>query len=371
VLCSVVDACGGCPRLNEPQEHRRRELRREVQRHLDASLGDEAIRIEFRASAQSAIGYRNRIRLRIDECGVPGFFNPLKEQGCAVLRPELKEGLSALRTRLAETKPVLREFSHLELRTSDLDSRLGVYLVRPVEASRDDDALKAQESRVRAVLGAPYLVDFGRLLPGGGVSQDARSGSPYLPMQRFPITETVHQYVPLGGFMQINFEVNEQLARAVTEAALLRGARTAVDLYCGSGNFLLPLLSSGLTGWGVERNSASIAGARRAAEDQDLKGEFFSGDVTAFLRAQARENRSALDFLVLDPPRAGLRQGLDEVLALEAKTIALCSCNAKTWALDVARLCASGYRLASVELFDMFPGTAHVEILSVLERRDA
>ena len=76
-----------------------------------------------------------------------------------------------------------------------------------------------------------------------------------------------------------------------------------------------------------------------------------------------------LDALVVDPPRAGLADGVVESIAAAApERVAYVSCNPATWARDVARFEDQGYRLASVQPVDMFPQTYHVEVVSVFER---
>lgn len=344
-----------------PDELRREQLRLGVQGALDSAGLLRGIDVSFHPLRNAELGYRNRIRLKIDEAGQPCFFNPEKDQACAVLRPDLRDALQSLRSSDGVLSGVLRPFSHLELRSPDLDGRAGLYLVR--DHLWQSGELREEEALVQEALGRTYLVDFGRLAKVGGVRRE-ETGQP-APMQRLPISPSVFQYVPLGGFVQINFEINEALTGSVCDEALRRGARSAMDLYCGSGNFLLPLLSRGVDGCGVESNPVSIEGARRACKEQNLDGEFFAGDVLRFLQQRRRES---VDFLVLDPPRAGLKDSLHEVVQIGAPAIALCSCNPNTWLKDVLGLKEAGYRLERVELFDMFPGTAHVEVLSVLVR---
>ena len=115
---------------------------------------------------------------------------------------------------------------------------------------------------------------------------------------------------------------------------------------------------------------------QRAAENAALNGlrniEMRAGRVEDVLRDRRFWLQDAKpDAIVVDPPRAGLHPGaLASMLSARPRRIAYLSCNVSTLVRDLAALCAGfpRYRLATVESFDMFPQTNHVEVLTVLER---
>ncbi|MEP7052504.1 MAG: methyltransferase domain-containing protein, partial [Pseudomonadota bacterium] len=185
--------------------------------------------------------------------------------------------------------------------------------------------------------------------------------------QRFPLPGGTTLRVPTGAFSQVNWAVNQQLVQALLDGAARVLARTFCDLYCGAGNFSLPLFARGLTGLGIEAAKFSVAAAKRAAKEQSLtSARFIAGDVRAELERLPRAG--CFDLVVLDPPRSGAREVLPELLRRAPLHIAYCACDPVTLARDLRALCAAGYALEEVTGFDMFPHTHHFETLAWLRR---
>ena len=136
------------------------------------------------------------------------------------------------------------------------------------------------------------------------------------------------------------------------------------DLYAGGGTFSVPLAQAGAEVLAVEAAGSSVRDLRRNADMNAVDVEVIGGDA-----ARELPELGGLDALVVDPPRAGLADGVVESIAAAAPArAAYISCNPATWARDVARFENEGYRLASVQPVDLFPQTHHVEVASVFER---
>jgi 23S rRNA (uracil747-C5)-methyltransferase len=136
----------------------------------------------------------------------------------------------------------------------------------------------------------------------------------------------------------------------------------AADLYCGIGGFALHLAPHVDTMLGIERSMAAITAARAAAADMGhTRVRFVAGDVDAELG-----RLGALDLLIVNPPRRGLDPGLRGwIRAQRPRWLLYSSCNPATLARDLAEL--SGYRLRRAQVHDMFPHTAHYEVLTLAE----
>jgi 23S rRNA (uracil1939-C5)-methyltransferase len=161
------------------------------------------------------------------------------------------------------------------------------------------------------------------------------------------------------GFFQINHELLEALIAAVTAGA---HGETAVDLYCGAGLFTLPLAQKFARVYGIEAHAAAINFARLNLEDAGLDNATLEAARVGEWLADNSERLSPVDFVLLDPPRAGAEDNaIGGILALHPQRIAYVSCDPATLARDLKGLIAGGYRLDSVAAFDMFPQTHHVE----------
>jgi 23S rRNA (uracil1939-C5)-methyltransferase len=173
-------------------------------------------------------------------------------------------------------------------------------------------------------------------------------------------------YTSAPSFFQVNSAQAETLVHLVIDClqqdnSSLANLRIA-DLYAGGGTFSLPLAAAGAEVVAVESAGSSVRDLRRNAEINALDVEIIGGDSEREL-----PSLSPLDALVVDPPRAGLTKGAVAAIAQTAPVhLVYVSCNPATWARDVARLEQSGYQLEQAHPVDLFPQTAHVEVVSSL-----
>jgi 23S rRNA (uracil1939-C5)-methyltransferase len=170
-------------------------------------------------------------------------------------------------------------------------------------------------------------------------------------------------------FFQVNSGQNAQLIETVLGLLPMTPApATALDLYCGMGNFSIPLAMTGLHVTGVEQNRASIHWAQtnsRAAGSTNTR--FLAGDVERQLRAlTAAEAR--FDLILLDPPRQGMGRAAALPPLLQPAQILSISCDPATLARDLALIVPLGYRLVRLIPVDMFPQTHHIESIALLEK---
>ncbi|HUO79962.1 MAG TPA: 23S rRNA (uracil(1939)-C(5))-methyltransferase RlmD [Steroidobacteraceae bacterium] len=219
--------------------------------------------------------------------------------------------------------------------------------------------------RLRA-FGAAHGVEFW-LQPGG-----AESAAPIDPpgavldyaLAEFGLTL---EFGPLD-FVQVNAELNRRMVGQAV--ALLEPAadEAVLDLYCGLGNFTLPLARRAGRVLGVEGDAALVGRARRNAERNGIgNARFALADLAGDLRAEpwARER---FDLVLLDPPRAGAQEALPLIGASGARRVVYISCHPASLARDAGLLVREhGFRLLAAGVMDMFPHTAHVESLAVFE----
>jgi 23S rRNA (uracil1939-C5)-methyltransferase len=164
-------------------------------------------------------------------------------------------------------------------------------------------------------------------------------------------------------FFQVNYQMLEQLMAAALGDA---HGQNAIDLYCGVGLFTVPLARRFGRVTGVESHSRSVEFARKNIADAKLENVEIAHLSVADWVKHAR-SFEVLDFLLLDPPRAGCENAvIDGILALRPRRLAYVSCDPATLARDLKKLIADDYVLDSVAAFDMFPQTHHVETVARL-----
>jgi 23S rRNA (uracil1939-C5)-methyltransferase len=158
-------------------------------------------------------------------------------------------------------------------------------------------------------------------------------------------------------FFQGNPYLIEQLAKAATMN--VSGA-TALDLYCGVGLFTLPLAAKFERVIGVEGNARAVDFAEKSVENARLENvRFGREDVREWL---AQNESETIDFVLLDPPRAGTeKETIESILKIKPREISYVSCEPSTLARDLRVLHDGGYRIESIVALDLFPQTHHVE----------
>lgn len=169
-------------------------------------------------------------------------------------------------------------------------------------------------------------------------------------------------------FIQVSAQVNAAMVGQTAEQLGVESSDRILDLYCGIGNFSLPLASRAATVLGVEGEGGLVARAAHNARNNGLENARF---VTADLsEPEWSFMRESWDLVVLDPPRSGAHVAVTQMASMGPRRIAYVSCHPGTLARDAKELVDSqGYRLRAVGIADMFPHTRHVEVLAIFERR--
>jgi 23S rRNA (uracil1939-C5)-methyltransferase len=183
--------------------------------------------------------------------------------------------------------------------------------------------------------------------------------------------------VPFGptDFTQVNHSVNEVLVRRALAVLDPQPGECALDLFCGLGNFTLPLATRVRRAIGIEGNSGQVARAARAAQANGLqeRAEFIAQNLTEWNRENweaLNQRHGPIDRVLVDPPREGAL-AVARALAASAvrpRRLVYISCNPGTLARDCAVLVhEGGWQLACAGVVNMFPHTSHVESMAVLD----
>ncbi len=174
---------------------------------------------------------------------------------------------------------------------------------------------------------------------------------------------------PVSVFSQVNRAQNGALITDLIRHSLLKGGERVLELFCGAGNFSLPLAKAGARVKAIEVSGEAVRAARRnAAANAVGSVEFVRAPAAVWLENNLKDLETlSPDVVVLDPPRGGDLRAARAVAGLGPEKIIYLSCSPPTMARDLRVMAAGGYRITGARVFDLFPQTYHIEGMVVME----
>jgi 23S rRNA (uracil1939-C5)-methyltransferase len=361
--CEYFGRCGGCA-LQHLGHSAQVELKQKVVAETLKRIG----RVEPESWLPAAVSppwhYRRRARLGVKfvaakERVLVGFRERAGPyitdmQRCPVLKPPL-DGLLGELALLIERSSIKQKIPQIEAAVGDDASALVLRVLEPPSAA-DVEAFRD--------FGARHGVDM-YLQPGG-----PGTVRPLGPARRLhyelPDFGLTIEFLPTD-FVQINAAINGELVSTAVRLAGIEPTDRVLDLYCGLGNFSLPLAQRARELTGVEGEAGLVA---RAVRNASLNGIGNARFITADLvRSDWSFYREPWDIVVLDPPRTGAEAPIAELYRSMPRRVVYVSCHPATLARDAQVLVGQhGYRLTVARVFDMFPHTHHIEALALFER---
>jgi 23S rRNA (uracil1939-C5)-methyltransferase len=168
-------------------------------------------------------------------------------------------------------------------------------------------------------------------------------------------------------FVQVNAEVNRKMVKLALQLLDLSPGDRVLDLFCGLGNFTLPMARQAAYIVGVEGDAKLVLQARANGIHNGIANvEFHAADLLNAEPLDAAWLRAGFSKVLLDPPRAGAETVVRQFKRTGAQRIVYVSCNPATLARDAGELVhGQGYHLAAAGIMDMFPHTAHVETIAL------
>ena len=369
--CAHFGTCGGCAlqHLDETlQIHAKQRVLLDNLERIGHVAPDEVLA----PLTDSAWGYRRKGRFSVrrvekkDKTLVgfreqdPRFVADLSE--CHTVLPLLGERLGALST-LIDGLDARREIPQVEFIAGDPTPEFsGVALTFRHLAPLSD----ADRARLVAFGQAHGFAIF--LQPGGVDSvHPAWPEHPRLAF-RLPAWDIEFLFRPLD-FIQVNPGLNQKMIARTIELLDVQPGERVLDLFCGLGNFTLPLARVGGHVVGVEGEAGLVQRARdNAAHNRIDNVEFHAADLAQDLAGKPWM-RAGFDRLLLDPPRSGADVVLKQLPLKWLKRIVYVSCHPASLARDAGFLVKErGWTLRAAGVMDMFPHTAHVESIAVFEQ---
>jgi 23S rRNA (uracil1939-C5)-methyltransferase len=369
--CPHFGTCAGCV-LQHLAPERQIEAKQRVLLENLTRIGHVEPSAILPPLVDAAWGYRRKGRLSVrfvEKKGrtVVGFreSNPrfvAELTQCHTILPELSAQLPALAA-LVDSLEGKRTLPQIEFIAGDgRDSKPMVALVfRHLEPLGEADLVRLRDYAIAS--------GFAVLLQPGGV-ESVLPLYPEAPVFHFslPGHDLDLAFRPLD-FIQVNAGLNARMIERTLELLDPQPHERVLDLFCGLGNFTLPLARRAGHVVGVEGDPGLIARARDNARANGLaNAEFHAADLTRDLSAEPWM-RAGFDKLLLDPPRAGAAEVIAQLPLKGIDRIVYVSCHPGSLARDAGFLVRErGYRLVSAGAMDMFPQTAHVESIALFER---
>jgi 23S rRNA (uracil1939-C5)-methyltransferase len=330
-------------------------IKTEILRETLRRLGQIKWEGPITAHSGPAWNYRNQAQLKIgkspDGTSALGFFEAESNRlvpidACPIISPRLNALLSVLRTELWISE--LAPGTELELLADDQDQKVMLTLT----GSWLEDEAETLATKLLAELDGVSTVAIAR-------DESLKTfGEPYL---TYRVGEFAYRIGPTAFFQSARFLLPEFVSAVTADVS---GA-VALDLYAGVGLFTLPLSKEFEQVMAVEvapQATANLAANARTVPGRKVRA--IAGTTFDYLRRSAQMDP---DLVVLDPPRAGVgAETLRLLLALRPKRLHYVSCSPPTLARDLGFLLKHGYQLDSLELFDFFPQTYHIESLARL-----
>ncbi len=390
--CPVSDKCGGCQYIDLSYDRQLTEKQRAAEKLLKP-YG----RVEQIIGMEEPAHYRNKVHAVFDFQKGRGIVSGTYQEGThrvvpveeCLLEDQRADAIIASIRQLAKSFK-LKAYDedtgygllrHVLIRVGHTTGQIMVVLVlgSPILPSKKNFVnalcklhpeittilLNVNNKRTSMVLGEKEQVLYGR-----GYIEDVLCG------RRFRISSK--------SFYQVNAVQTEKLYGRALEYAALTGKETVIDAYCGIGTIGLAAAAHAKKVIGVELNQAAVKDAVVNAKLNGIRNaDFYQNDAGRFMIQFAEAGEKA-DVVFMDPPRGGSTEAfMEAVLRLNPEKIVYISCNPETLARDLAYLTGSGqagkesgkagrrsgYRVVEMTPVDMFPFTANIEVVCLLNNR--
>jgi len=279
---------------------------------------------------------------------------------CHILRKDIADALPKL-ARLIETLDCRSSIPQIEVASGDEQHALIIRHLDELSAV-DEESLRlfARET------------GLGVYLQPGGPDSIRLLGPQDLQLEyAIEVLDLRFRFEPLD-FIQVNGELNQQMVARALELLEPQAGDNILDLFCGLGNFTLPLAKTAASVMGVEGSEAMVERGRSNAKLNALDNvEFHSADLYRPCDETPWPGTN-YNKILLDPPRSGARELLPWIAASKVSRVVYISCNPETLAADADVLVNQyGFSLGGAGIINMFPHTPHSEAIALFERNTA
>lgn len=323
-LCEYYYSCGGCNYQHVAYDHQLEIKALSVKNNINKLSGLDLGDIKITRS-DSEFSYRNRIKCTIRKNKM-GFINNdykfIAIDKCAIAHKNINKQLINI------AKTDFKKFTHVHLRV-DTQNTPVIFL----ENKKQQEIITTNKSLNFKICGKTFNV------------------SPF-------------------SFFQINSSILTKFKKVIEEKLSPQKDEILLDLFCGSGFFSILFADKYNQVFGLELDKKAVKSAKENAEANEITNtNFLSGSVDKNISAIITKNKDKKVSVIIDPPRAGMTKNTIECInASKINQLVYISCYPPTFARDL-KLLKEKYTIENVEAVDMFPQTAHTEIICLLKRK--
>jgi 23S rRNA (uracil1939-C5)-methyltransferase len=366
--CEYYSVCGGCSLQHLSPDAQLATKQSALSDALER-IGSVEPEAWLPPLAGRSLGYRRRARMGarlVEKKGrvLVGFREKLKPyiaemRSCATLAEELSQLIDPL-AELIGSLSIARHVPQIEMSQGDASTAL-IFRVLEDPPTKDRELLER--------FGAERNIQIWLQTGGPDTLTTLDRSVPVEPLwYELPEFDVRLQFGPLD-FIQVNQDMNRRMMNQAMELLGPLEGQSVLDLFCGIGNFSLPLARTADSVVGVELDHRMVAKASANAAANGITNAVFHAADLADGSNLPDWWRQGFDVVVLDPPRAGALEALAPINQAKPGRILYVSCHPGSLARDAGMLVNDyGYRLVRAGAMDMFPQTSHVEAMALFER---
>ncbi|MCB4375403.1 23S rRNA (uracil(1939)-C(5))-methyltransferase RlmD [Klebsiella aerogenes] len=351
--CAHFGVCGGCQQqhasIELQQQSKRAALSRLMKRDVDDIIAAEPW--GYRRRARLSLNYQpktQQLQMGFRKANSSEIIDVVQ---CPVLVPQLEALLPAVRECLTSLQSQ-RHLGHVELVQADNG---------PLMVLRHTAALTAADKEKLERFSQTHGLSL-YLAPQSEILEHIRGDEPWYTSDGLRLVFSPRD------FIQVNDGVNQKMVSTALAWLDIQPQDRVLDLFCGMGNFTLPLAKAAASVVGVEGVPALVAKGRENAALNGLQNvTFFHENLEEDVTRQAWA-KHGFDKILLDPARAGAPGVMAHIIKLAPRRVVYVSCNPATLARDSEALLQAGYCIQRLAMLDMFPHTGHLESIVLFER---
>lgn len=364
--CEAFDRCGGCSLQhisNDSQVEFKQQMLIEMAEHADLNASEimpplRAPGWGYRRKARLGVKYvrkKSRVLVGFRERNSP-FLADMEQ--CEVVVPQVGHRLKEL-AELVAGLDARETIPQIEVAADDINTQLVFRHLEPLSKGDHDK-----------------LIDFARQT---GLWIQLQPGGPATISNLYPDEQTLYFLPEADGkiriefsamdFVQVNNELNQKMVAQALQLLDLGPEDKVLDLFCGLGNFTLPMARRCQSVVGVEGDQVMVERARENAVKHQIENTgYFVADLSQ-VDIDRPWMRQTFDKILLDPPRSGAAEISGVIDRFKAKRVVYVSCQPSSLVRDSRIICDKGYRLEKLGVMDMFPQTAHVESMALFVKK--